>query len=212
MKKIIYTIAVLFITTISYSQVESAKQVFNAPNLKEAIAKHKLVAILPYKATIEYKRLPKNYDAEANKQEELSLSSKMQTGMYTYMLRKADDFTVSFQDIERTNALLKKAGIWDRLDEVLPDSIAKILGVDAVIKCSYVYRKTSSDGGAIVKSIIGFGGKTGDGTVTMQIYDGANGELLWRFYKEMNESFMSNSNEIMERMMRKIARNFPYEK
>jgi hypothetical protein len=44
----------------------------------------------------------------------------------------------------------------------------------------------------------------------MQLYNGKDGELLWRFYKEMNETITSNANEVMERMMRKVARNFPY--
>lgn len=134
--------------------------------------------------------------------------------MYTYLLSKSEKFSVSFKDVERTNALLKKAGVIDKLDETLPDTLAKILGVDAVIKCSYQYEKIGSEGGAIVKTIlIGPGwGKTGDGALTMQIYDGASGEMLWRFYKEMNEDLLSNSNEVMERMMRKVARNFPYEK
>ena len=46
----------------------------------------------------------------------------------------------------------------------------------------------------------------------MQINNGLDGELLWRFYKEMNENFTSNASEVMERMMKKVARNFPYEK
>jgi len=46
----------------------------------------------------------------------------------------------------------------------------------------------------------------------MQINNGVDGVLLWRFYKEMNEGVFSNANELMERMMRKVARNFPYEK
>ncbi len=213
MKKIIYTLASFLVATLSFAQFESAKQIFTSPKIKEVIAKHKTVAILPFKATINYKRMPKNFDAEANKQEEKKLGESMQAGMYTYLLRKSDKYTVSFQETERTNALLKKAGVYDKLDEMLPDTLAKILGVDAVIKASYSYEKTGSEAGAIAKTILlGAGaGKTGDGALTMQVYDGFSGELLWRFFKEMNENMMSNSNEIMERMMRKVSRNFPYE-
>lgn len=56
------------------------------------------------------------------------------------------------------------------------------------------------------------GGKTASGALTMQIYNGSDGNLLWRFFKEMNEGVFSNANEMMERMMRKVSRNFPYEK
>ena len=206
-------IATIFIALTSTAQ-ETAKQVFESPKLKECVNKHKTVAILPIKTTISYKRPPKNYDAAANKAEEESSATNFQQGMYTYLLRKAKDYTVSFQDVERTNALLKKNGLFDKLDETLPDSIAKILNVDAVIKCSYSYEKTASEAGAIAKTLLfgGLGSKTASGALTMQIYNGQDGELLWRFFKSMNENIMGNANEVMERMMRKVSRNFPYEK
>jgi hypothetical protein len=195
----------------SYAQYEAAKQMFSVPNLKESLVKHKTVAILPFKVTIGYKRLPKGFDAEGNRLEELKNGINMQQGMFTYLLRKSEEYTVSFQDVERTNALLKKAGVFDKLDETLQDSLSKILGVDAVIKCSYAYEKTGSEAGAIAKTLVfGVGGSTASGDLTMQIYNGADGNLMWRFYKQMNEGVFSSGNEMMERMMRKVARNFPY--
>ncbi len=206
----------LFIFSSGFSQIlggESSKQTYKSPNLKDSIAKHKIVAILPFTSTISYKRIPKNFDALANKEEEKTLSLNMQQGMYTYLLRKASDFTVTFQDISRTNILLKQANAFDSLDLFLPDSLCKILKVDAVIKCNYAYEKTGSEAGAIAKTLLlGTGGKTASGSLTLQLNNGSNGELLWRFYKEMNENFMSNASEVMERMMKKVARNFPYEK
>lgn len=209
--------AALVLTTLhlaATAQWEGSKQVFNSPKLKSEVQRHKTVAILPFNATISYKRMPKNFDAEGNKADERALSTQMQQGMYTYLLRKSNDFTVSFQDVERTNVLLKKAGIYDRLNEVTQDSICKVLGVDAAIKCNYAYEKTGSEAGAIAKTLlIGMGtGKTATGSLTMQVYNGTDGELLWRFYKEMNEDVMGSANQVMERMMRKVARNFPYEK
>lgn len=100
-----------------------------------------------------------------------------------------------------------------KLDEILPDSLCKILKVDAIIKCNYSYEKTGSEAGAIAKTVLfGVGGKTASGALTMQIYNGNDGNLLWRFYKEMNEGVLSNANELMERMMRKVSRNFPLRK
>ncbi len=210
------TILLCFVLIISLSCYvqETNKQIFESPQLKSIIPKHKTVAILPFRVTITYKKIPKGYDASANKADEASQGVNMQQGMYTYLLRKSKNYSVSFQETERTNVLLKKAGLYERLDEVLPDSIANVLGVDAVIKCSYAYEKTGSEGGAIVKTLLfgGIGAKTGSGALTMQVNNGADGMLLWRFYKEMNEGVFSNANELMERMMRKVSRNFPYEK
>ncbi|MFE3847364.1 hypothetical protein ACFX5D_05210 [Flavobacterium sp. LB3P45] len=158
--------------------------------------------------------MPKNFNEVANKEDEKNLGMNMQSGLYTYLLRKSSDYTVSVQDIDKTNALLKKNGIFEILDEQSSDEIAKILGVDAVIKCSYAYEKTGSEGVAIVKSLlIGFGtGKVATGELTMQINNAKDGGLLWRFYKQMNEDVMSSPSAMMERMMRKVGRNFPYEK
>ena len=76
-------------------------------------------------------------------------------------------------------------GIIDKLDEMTQDSVCKLLGVDAVIKCNYSYEKTASEGAVITKAIAfgEIGGKTGSGVLTMQIFSNSNGDLLWRFTK-----------------------------
>jgi hypothetical protein len=213
MKKITLLLICLFTTTLMLAQFEGSKQIFESPKLVQLAAEHKTVAILPFKASISYKRLPKNFDAQTNRDEERKLGSSLQSGMYTYLLRKSNDYTVTVQDVERTNVLLKQNEVFDKIDEMTPDALAKILGVDAVIKCAYAYEKTSSEGLAIAKTLlIGFGtGKVASGEMTMNVYNGADGDLLWRFYKEMNEDVMSSANAVMERMMRKVGRNFPYE-
>ncbi len=212
MKKLLIILS-LFILNFAFSQIESSKQIFESPKMKEEISKHKIVAIIPFKATISFKRLPKNFDAEANKEEEKKMGLSLQSAMYTFLLRKSTDYTASVQEVDRTNVLLRKAEIFDKLDELTSDEIAKILGVDAVIKCSYAYEKTGSEAGAIAKTLL-FGSLAGGvatGELTMQVYNGKDGELLWRFYKQMSENVFSSANEAVERMMRKVGRNFPYQ-
>ena len=214
MKKILTILVAAAICKSSVAQFEGSKQVYSSPKFKTEIPTHKTVAILPFTATISYRRTPKNFDEAANKAEQNTMATNLQQGMYTYLLRKSEEYTVSFQDVERTNALLKQKGLYDRLNEVPQDSICKALGVDAVVKCSFAYEKTGSEGGAIVKGVL-FGSsfaKSGSGSLTMQVYNGKDGDLLWRFYKEMNEDITSSANEVMERMMRKVSRNFPYAK
>ena len=214
--KIKFLIGSLFLlgTFSSFAQFEAAKQTYSSPNLKSEIQKQKTVAILPYDVSIVYKRVPKHYDSSATKSEELSLKTNLQSSMFTYLLRKANNYSVTFQDPTRTNALLKAKGVYDQLDLLTQDSICKILGVDAVIKCRYDYEKTASEGAAIAKTVLfgGIGSKTGSGALTMQIYNGTDGNLLWRFYKAMNDDVMSSTDELITRMMKKVSRNFPYEK
>lgn len=213
-KKLLVSLCLLFAVIHAFAQFEGAKQTYSAPNLKAELAKQKIVAILPFETSITYKRPPKNYDSSANANEELTIAKNLQQSMYTYLLRKADKYTTSFQDVDRTNALLKSKGIYNHLDMITEDSVCKILGVDAVIKCRYSYEKTASEAGAIAKTVLfgGLGSKTGSGALTMQIYNGADGNLLWRFYKAMNDDVMSSTDQLMERMMRKVSRNFPYER
>lgn len=210
MKKTLLILIILFI----YGSASAQKQVFESPTMKETIAKHKLVAILPFNVSISYKHPPKNYTAEANHQQELETAKNIQTGMYTYLLRKANNYSVSFQDVEKTNILLKKAGLYDKLDQTTKDTLAKVLGVDAVVSGDFQVQQTKSEAAAITLVVLtsGFGGKTGAGTLVMNIHNGADGELLWRFTKTMDEGIGRSTDELVEHMMRKVSRNFPYEK
>ena len=167
MKKLL-TLFALGLFTLSYSQFEGSKQIYEAPNLKEKIKEQKTVAIIPFDVKITYRKQPKNFNLEANREQEKAMSSNIQTSMYTFLLRKKDNYTVSFQDVEKTNILLKKAGMFDKLDQFTRDEIAKVLGVDAVIGGKFEVEQTKTEAGALVTAIAfgGFGGKTGTGTLT----------------------------------------------
>jgi hypothetical protein len=213
MRPLTLTLFVCLFTVIAKGQ-ETSKQVYEADHLKDTLKTHKLVAILPFDVSITYKRPPKNFDAGALKDEEKSLAKDLQSEMFTYLLRKKGDYTVSFQDPDKTNALLKTNNLYDDIDRITADSLARILKVDAVIKCAYSYTKTATEGGAIAKTVLfgGIGAKTASGELTMQIKNGSSGDLLWRFVKKMDETAFSSAGQLMERMMRKVSRNFPYEK
>lgn len=196
---------------IGYSQI--AKQIFESPDLKSMLYTAKTVAILPFKVSISYKRMPKGISLDQIKENEKAESVQMQEGMFTYLLRKSKDYSVTFQEVDRTNALLKKAGVFESVDEILADSLCKILGVDALIKSSWSYQKTGSEVGAIATALLfGVAANTGSGQLVMQINRAKDGGMMWRMAKEMNEGAFSSANILMERMMRKVGRVFPFEK
>ena len=58
----------------------------------------------------------------------------IQSSAYTWLLQRQEKFTVTFQDIDKSNALIKKAGIAYK-DIKLTDKgeLCKLLGVDAII-------------------------------------------------------------------------------
>src|SRR5688572_11974888 len=125
MKKIYLALCLMLFSALSYSQAfEGSKQVFQSPQLKSMVAQHKTVAILPYEVSITYKKQPKNLNAEADRNQEKTMSKSIQSSMYTYLLRKSKDYSVTFQDVDKTNILLKKAGMLDKMDEFTKDEIA----------------------------------------------------------------------------------------
>lgn len=211
--KILLSVAFSLLAFFTASaQFETAKQTYKSKSLDKLVSQAKTVAILPFNVRINYKKMPKGTTLDMVKNEEDGYRYQMQEGMYTYLLRKADSYSVSFQDVSRTNALLKKAGVTD-VNELTADSICSILGVDAVLKCNWSYEKTGSEAGAIATTLLlGVARSTASGSLVLQLYGADDGELAWRFYKEMNEGAFSSAGELMERMMRKIGRNFPFEK
>ena len=213
MKNIYLLLLSLLISQISFAQrFEGSKQIFESPQLKTVVGQHKTVAILPYEVTITYKKQPKNFNAEANRDQEKTMSKSIQSSMYTFLLRKGNDYRVTFQDVDKTNILLKKAGMLDKLDEFTKDEVAKVLGVDAVIGGRFETEQTKSESAALASALLfgGLGGKTGTGSLILTLNNGADGELLWRFFKTMDEGIMSSTDDLVERMMRKVSRNFPY--
>jgi hypothetical protein len=214
MKKTFLVLSIIFCTLLANAQYEKSKQVFSSPKLESTIKTHKLVAILPFETTFAFKKQPKDFDPVANKAKEKAMGTSIQSSMYTFLLGKSSNYTVEFQDVEKTNILLKKAGMTDKLSELTKDEIAKVLGVDAIISGKFESEQTKSEGGAIVTTILfgGLGSKTGSGALTMVINDGATGDMLWRLYKSMNDSVFTSTDELIDRMMRKVSRNFPYSK
>ena len=214
MKRTLLLLVAMVCTIATKAQYEAAKQVFESPKLKESVAKHKLVAILPFDTKISFKKQPKDFNFEANKEKERSMAYSIQSSMYTFLLRKLKNYTVDFQDVEKTNTLLKKAGMADDLSAHTKDEIAKALGVDAVIGGTFETEQTKSEAGAIVTTVLfgSLGSKSGSGSLTMTINDGSNGDLLWRFYKSMSDTVFTTTDDLVDRMMRKVSRNFPYSK
>ncbi len=213
MKRILY-MALILMPDLLFAQFEGSKQTFESPKLKSSIASHKTAAILPFDVKITYRKQPKNFNSDANKDQEKTMSKSIQASMYTFLLRRVEDYSVSFQDVDKTNILLKKAGVENKLDEYTKDELAKILGVDAILGGRFETEQTKSEGAAIATVLLtgGFGGKTGTGSLFLTINNGSDGELLWRFFKTMDDGIGGSTDDLVERMMRKVSRNFPYSK
>jgi len=208
MKKSLTLFAIIFATLIT-----AQKQIYEADNLKELTIKHKKVAILPFNIAITHRKQNEALNAEFNRQQEETMSNSIQTSMYTFLLRRRKDYTVEFQDVEKTNILLKRAGVFDKINDLTKDELAKILDVDAIISGKFENEQTRTDKQARNNVMwLGTGGKTGSGTLTMVLNDGNSGDMIWRFYKTMDDNYRKGTDDLIESMMRKLSRNFPYQK
>jgi hypothetical protein len=191
-------------------------QAYLNPQFASTTAAHRTVAILPFHVTISRERLPRNLTPEDVSRMEHEEAFAVQGQLYTQLLRRADRYTVQFQDVARTNVLLERAGItYDSLGARTPDEMAKLLGVDAVISGQVRRRKPMATGTAIALGVLfgaAFMGNTNEVGVDLQLHNGQDGALLWNFSHKFGGSIGSSPERLAEAMMSSIARRLPYRK
>ncbi|UOB18193.1 hypothetical protein [Abyssalbus ytuae] len=210
MKKIL--LLLLFIISASgYSQ----KAIYEN-NAFESLSKHhKKIAILPFTAKLELKDQEGISEDKMKKLQEHE-GYEVQNALETYFLKKRrrKDYIVDFQDIKNTNALLTKNGInSDNIDIYTTQELCNILGVDAVINGNLTLNALISKGVSTSYDLISFiTGKSDYGRIAIKISDGNTGKLLWKYEKAITRKSGKNTFAIIEDMMKKITRKFPYDK
>ncbi|HEV7621183.1 MAG TPA: hypothetical protein VGO09_05600 [Flavisolibacter sp.] len=190
-------------------------KIYTSSNFDSALAKHKLVAILPADVTTQLRpNEAKRITAEQIEQMSEKTGYDIQDKMYSWFLRRTDKFhyTVNFQDITKTNSLLKKAGVsYSDLATKDRSEIAQILGVDAVIQDRSRMEKPMSEGAAVaVGLLVGAWGSTNKVETTINIHDGKTGNLLWKYDYEAEGSVGSSTTSLVNALMRNAAKKFPY--
>lgn len=189
--------------------------IYKSANFDQALSKHKTVAILPAEVTIklrpnEAKKMTADQVADLSQKTGLNFQDKM----YGWLLRKSDKYhyTVTFQDINKTNALLKKANIsYADLASTDRSALAKALGVDAVIQDNIRMEKPMSEGAAVaVGLLVGAWGNTNKVETTINIHDGQSGNLLWKYDYDASGSVGSSTDKLVDALMRNASKKFPY--
>ena len=138
----------------------------------------------------------------------------IQKGMQTWFLarKKRGEFSGDVQNPTRTNALLTKEGIdIHDVGAYTPEELGKILGVDCVIMGSFETSKPMSGAAALgVALVFGFGGATQSATCNLDFYDTRDGELVVNYLKQIKGGLGSNSQDLINILMRKVTRRIPY--
>jgi len=190
-------------------------KIYKSSTFDQALARHRTVAILPAEVIT---RLRPNESKKVTPEQLDAMNEKtgfsIQDKMYSWFLRRSDKFhyTVTFQDITRTNALLKQAGIsYQDLAAKDRTELARLLGVDAILQDRTSLDKPMSDGAAVAVGVIfGVWGNTNAAETTINIHDGKTGDLLWKYDYNASGSVGSSADRLVNALMRNASKKFPY--
>jgi len=209
------TIAVALVAAITSNALAGAQRYTN-PRFAELTAMHRTLAVVAFHVSIDPNRLPKNMTAEMIQNEQKTEGLDFQKQLYARFLTRSESggYSITFQDVHLTNALLAKAGInYDNMGEHTMTEIAQVLGVDAIVSGSIERSQPMSTGAAIATGVLLGGlfmGNTHRVDISMSIHNGADGALLWS-YDHTDSGGLTDSSEAMAKsLLKKVAGQFPY--
>jgi len=207
MKKIAF-IFVLF-TSVAFSQ----KNIFENNNFDEFAKEHEILAIVPFIAHLELKKEVDRDDLKILAKKE---GQAVQNALETYFSKRKErkGFSVEFQNIRNTNAILARNGIdYGNIDTFTTQELCKILEVDGLISGTLNLNILLSEGVPTNFNLLDyFSGNADYGRIGLKISDGKTGKLLWKYENEISKKTGKNTTELIDRMMRTASRKFPYDK
>ena len=207
-------IFLLLLAAVLFGSTGCAPKIYTDPTFPKAKALHENVAILPFNVTVDAKKLPKDITLETVKELEKDEAYLFQEQLYGRFLQRysKDEYTVTFQDISRTNALLAQADIaYEDLSTYTREEIAGLLGVDAVIAGTIRRSRPTSTGAAVAVGVLfGVWANTNRVDASMELHDGDSGRLLWKYDHKASGSVGSSSEGLAKSLMKSISKRFPY--
>jgi len=201
----------LLISTYSISQTK----LYVHPDGDNYAKNTQTIALLPLNVQVKLRpKQLKDFTSEQIEEMEKNESLDIQKGMHSWFLtrKKRGEFSKSIQTPQRTNALLKKAGIdIHTTSDYLPSELGKILGVDCVVMGSFETSKPMSDAASIaIGALFGAFGSTSSAVCNIDFYDTRDDELVVNYLKQIKGSLGSDSQDLINILMRKVTRRIPY--
>lgn len=213
MKKIILSIVLIISFFSSYGQT----RLFVDPEFSKHGNDHEIIVVIPFETTISLrpKKIKELKEGQLEKMQQ-NESYNIQQSMYSWFLKRKQQgkLWVEVQDVNKTNALLKKEGIsYSNIKDFTAEEITAILGVDAVINGRFETNKPMSDGvGDALGILVGFYGATNRATINMFIHNADDGKILVNYNKAVSGSIGSSTDQLINIIMRKASRRIPYTK
>lgn len=186
----------------------SCAKIYYSPDARTLANKQQTIAIIPPKISI---AASKKVDAEAMKEQQKTESLNFQNEIYSWMLKRKmqGKITKEIQEIETTNAKLKRAGYPE--NPLTSAELCEVLGVDGIMTSNFGLSKPMSDGAAIALSLlVGAGGSTNEVRATLSISDCDNKKLIWNYEHKLSGGVGSSPSRIVDQLMRQASRKMPY--
>lgn len=203
---------VLFLL-LAFLMASCGPTIYVAKDFEKERKKHKIIAVLPFDVSITQKKLPKDVTPEMIRKQEEEVGYSLQGHVYTYFLKRQGDYTIKFQDVDKTNVALEKAGIaYQDLRKKGKDELCKILGVDVVLSGQAMMSRPMSEGAAWAVGIVfGVWGSTNEVNASVTIHD-SNADLLWKYDHTYSGSVGSSSESLAKSLMKNVSKKFAYKK
>ncbi len=212
--KRIFSIALAL--SISFISACTGPTIYTKTDFSDQTKNHKQVALLPFVVSIDTKHQSKDFTIDVAKKAEQDESKIFQQKLYAQFLERQakGKYTIEFQDIDKTNAILLSSGITlENIDSFTKEKIAQKLGVNSVISGTIRRSKPMSAGSAIVLGLlIGGWGNTNRVDIALNVHDGINSDLLWKYDYQASGSVGSSAEGLAKGLMKGISKDFPYKK
>jgi hypothetical protein len=208
MKTFIILIAFFLVTAI-----QAQKNVYESGRFDELSGDHRTLAIIPFFTHLE---LDENLSGNEMNDLEEKEGYAVQDAFETYFGRgkKKKKFSVEFQNIKNTNAILAQNGItYDNIDTFTIKQLSKILKVVGIISGNLDLNILLSRGIPAEFSFIDYIlGDANYGRIGIKISDGDTGKLLWKYENKITKKSGKNTDDLIDKLMKRVTRKFPYDK
>jgi hypothetical protein len=203
--KTIKQLTIIMLVAILFS---SCAKIFYSPDAYTLAHNQKIIAIIPPTVSIAAK---KKFSAEAMKEQQKTESLNFQNEMYSWMLKRKMKGKISqeIQEIETTNAKLKKAGYPG--NSLTAAELCELLGVDGIMTSNYGLSKPMSEGAAVVEAIlVDSRSATNEVHASLSISDYSSKKLIWNYDYKTSGSLGSSPSKLVDDLMREASKKMPY--
>lgn len=203
--KTIKSLTIIVLLAVLFS---SCAKIFYSPDAYTLAHNQKIIAIIPPTVSIAVKM---KFNAETVKAQQKTASINFQNEMFSWMLKRKTQGKIfqDIQDIETTNAKLRKAGY--PANPLTNIELCEVLGVDGIMSSNYGLSKPMTDGAAIFEAFfVDSRSSTNEVHASLSISDYSSRKLIWNYDYKTSGSLGSSPSKLVNDLMREASKKMPY--